>query len=322
MPDLDRSTVVWNREFLANPHAVADKRRRVQQMFAAIAPSYDLNNRLHSLWMDQSWRRKAVKLADLKPSDVVIDVACGTGDLTLQFQSPLAKFGAPDPIKSWASTSPTKCSPWRAIKSAGQPHHLAQRRRPRPPAPRRLGRCHLHRLRHPQRLRPRRRHPRIPPRPTPRRPARSSSNSPSPSNPLLRSIYNFYFRRILPRTATWISRDKTGAYKYLPESVNTFIDRRPKWSPCSPPADSPKSSSAPSPSASASSTAESKTNEPRISRMGTDKENNELRISSVSSAKSVVKSLLYFRVRSPLAMAGVLCGSIPRVPCRIGSHVG
>ncbi len=46
-----------------------------------------------------------------------------------------------------------------------------------------------------------------------------------PSNAILRSLYNFYFRRILPRTATWISRDKTGAYKYLPESVNTFIDR-------------------------------------------------------------------------------------------------
>jgi demethylmenaquinone methyltransferase / 2-methoxy-6-polyprenyl-1,4-benzoquinol methylase len=41
----------------------------------------------------------------------------------------------------------------------------------------------------------------------------------------LRSLYNFYFRKVLPRTATLISGDKTGAYKYLPESVNTFIDR-------------------------------------------------------------------------------------------------
>jgi demethylmenaquinone methyltransferase/2-methoxy-6-polyprenyl-1,4-benzoquinol methylase len=46
-----------------------------------------------------------------------------------------------------------------------------------------------------------------------------------PTNPLLRTLYNLYFRKILPRTATWISRDKTGAYKYLPESVNTFITR-------------------------------------------------------------------------------------------------
>ncbi len=46
-----------------------------------------------------------------------------------------------------------------------------------------------------------------------------------PGNPVLRALYNFYFRKILPRTATLISGDKTGAYKYLPESVNTFIGR-------------------------------------------------------------------------------------------------
>src|SRR5437588_12731423 len=76
----------WNDRLLENPHAVADKRARVQKMFAAIAPSYDLNNRLHSLWMDQAWRRKAVKLANLKGTDRVVDVACGTGDLIEAFR--------------------------------------------------------------------------------------------------------------------------------------------------------------------------------------------------------------------------------------------
>jgi demethylmenaquinone methyltransferase/2-methoxy-6-polyprenyl-1,4-benzoquinol methylase len=46
-----------------------------------------------------------------------------------------------------------------------------------------------------------------------------------PTNRILRALYNFYFRQILPRTATLISGDKTGAYRYLPESVNTFISR-------------------------------------------------------------------------------------------------
>src|SRR5436190_8968084 len=76
---------VWNDRLLQNPHAVADKHARVRRMFAAIAPSYDLNNRLHSLGMDQCWRQKAVALADLKSDDHVVDVACGTGDLTLKF---------------------------------------------------------------------------------------------------------------------------------------------------------------------------------------------------------------------------------------------
>src|SRR3954464_5407616 len=89
MPVTDPARDVWNETLLQNPHEVADKRSRVQKMFAAIAPSYDLNNRLHSLWMDQRWRRKAVKLANLTPADIVVDVACGTGDLTITM--PLAK---------------------------------------------------------------------------------------------------------------------------------------------------------------------------------------------------------------------------------------
>src|SRR3954470_22096889 len=85
MPVTDPARDVWNETLLQNPHEVADKRTRVQKMFAAIAPSYDLNNRLHSLWMDQRWRKKAVKLSNLKLGDTVVDVACGTGDLTLMF---------------------------------------------------------------------------------------------------------------------------------------------------------------------------------------------------------------------------------------------
>src|ERR1700735_5682242 len=81
----------WDSDLLRNPHAVADKRRRVQNMFAAIAPSYDLNNRLHSLWMDQRWRRKVVKLSDLKPTDTVVDLASGTGDLAIRFRNSLAR---------------------------------------------------------------------------------------------------------------------------------------------------------------------------------------------------------------------------------------
>src|SRR5438045_3054485 len=90
MPATSTTSAVWSDQLLKSPHEAADKRQRVQKMFAAIAPSYDLNNRLHSLWMDQAWRRKAVKLATLKPQDKVVDVACGTGDLSLAFLSKLS----------------------------------------------------------------------------------------------------------------------------------------------------------------------------------------------------------------------------------------
>ena len=48
-------------------------------MFAAIADSYDLNNRVHSLWQDVRWRNFAVKMAQVQPGEHVLDVACGTG---------------------------------------------------------------------------------------------------------------------------------------------------------------------------------------------------------------------------------------------------
>src|SRR6266550_60200 len=95
MPVTDPAPDVWNDTLLQNPHEVADKRTRVQKMFAAIAPSYDLNNRLHSLWMDQRWRKKAVKLAELKPRDEIVDVACGTADLALAFIEEMDPFPEP-----------------------------------------------------------------------------------------------------------------------------------------------------------------------------------------------------------------------------------
>jgi demethylmenaquinone methyltransferase/2-methoxy-6-polyprenyl-1,4-benzoquinol methylase len=54
-------------------------------MFGAIARSYDLNNRLHSLGRDQAWRRFAVRAAGVRAGDTVVDVACGTGDLSEAF---------------------------------------------------------------------------------------------------------------------------------------------------------------------------------------------------------------------------------------------
>ena len=47
-----------------------------------------------------------------------------------------------------------------------------------------------------------------------------------PTNPVLRFFNRLYCGRIMPHTATWISRDRSGAYKYLPKSVETFMTRQ------------------------------------------------------------------------------------------------
>jgi demethylmenaquinone methyltransferase / 2-methoxy-6-polyprenyl-1,4-benzoquinol methylase len=58
-----------------------DKVTAVRQMFDAIAPRYDMVNRIMTFRLDVRWRRKAVKLLNLPAGSTVIDLASGTGDL-------------------------------------------------------------------------------------------------------------------------------------------------------------------------------------------------------------------------------------------------
>jgi demethylmenaquinone methyltransferase/2-methoxy-6-polyprenyl-1,4-benzoquinol methylase len=59
-----------------------DKTRSVQAMFDVIAPRYDLVNRLMTFRMDVGWRRRTVSALGLVPGSTVVDLACGTGDLS------------------------------------------------------------------------------------------------------------------------------------------------------------------------------------------------------------------------------------------------
>ena len=52
-------------------------------MFDRIAPRYDLMNRLISLGMDQSWRRRLVRSLGLGAGARVLDLATGTADVAL-----------------------------------------------------------------------------------------------------------------------------------------------------------------------------------------------------------------------------------------------
>lgn len=64
-----------------------NKGAKVREMFAGIAGKYDLLNRVLSGGRDQAWRRLAVKMAQLKGGETILDCCCGTGDLTLLFAS-------------------------------------------------------------------------------------------------------------------------------------------------------------------------------------------------------------------------------------------
>ena len=63
-----------------------DKSQMVRKMFDAIAPRYDLVNRIMTFRLDTRWRRRAVRDLALPANSVVLDLAAGTGDLCIDLR--------------------------------------------------------------------------------------------------------------------------------------------------------------------------------------------------------------------------------------------
>lgn len=212
----------WSDQTLENPHEREDKSTRVRDMFGAIARSYDLNNRVHSLWRDEAWRRAAVRGCDVNQGDRVLDLACGTGDLAQAF----AKMTRAGHVTG-ADFTPEMLDLARH-KQDNLNDALADRityehadamdlqyddasfdvlsiafgiRNVQDPT---AAIKEFYRV-----LKPGGRlvilefdRPRLVP---------------------VRWFNAFYCQSVMPRTATWIARDTSGAYKYLPRSVATFL---------------------------------------------------------------------------------------------------
>ena len=62
------------------------KVRAVRDMFDAIAPRYDMVNRIMTFRLDVRWRRRTVRTLGLAPGSVVLDLASGTGDLCIDLR--------------------------------------------------------------------------------------------------------------------------------------------------------------------------------------------------------------------------------------------
>ena len=63
-----------------------DKSQMVRNMFDAIAPRYDLVNRIMTFRLDTRWRRRAVRDLALPANSTVLDLAAGTGDLCIDLR--------------------------------------------------------------------------------------------------------------------------------------------------------------------------------------------------------------------------------------------
>jgi len=213
----------WADRELADPHGHAGKAEKVRAMFASIARSYDLNNRVHSLWMDQLWRRHAVRAAGVRTGDVVVDLACGTGDLTEAFarRSPASKIIGIDYTPQMLDLARHKraargLAPDRVEYRLGDVTALDLPDRSADVVSIAFG---IRNVRDPARavaefarvLRPGGRLVIL--------------EFDRPSLAPVRWFNAFYAGWLMPRTATLIARDRSGAYRYLPRSVETFMTR-------------------------------------------------------------------------------------------------
>jgi demethylmenaquinone methyltransferase/2-methoxy-6-polyprenyl-1,4-benzoquinol methylase len=104
----------------SDPAAAAEQ---IQQMFNAIAPRYDLANHLLSAGIDRLWwRRTARALRPIlaRPDAVVLDLCCGTGDMTLALNKLRPKPISSSPESSGAP-SMTALSSWVGCKPSASP---------------------------------------------------------------------------------------------------------------------------------------------------------------------------------------------------------
>lgn len=195
---------------------------RIRRMFGRIAPWYDLLNHLLSLNVDTHWRRALTRLAPPTPGRPVLDVCTGTGDLALELDR-AAKGRCPvtgsDFVPEMLAIAGKKAAKRKAadrvtfvqadaqalpfpddhfdlvtvsfgLRNVTDTHKgLAEMARVAAPG----GRVAVLEFSRPR-------------------------------GKVLGPLYQWYFRRVLPRVGNLLAKNEDSAYKYLPESVLTFPD--------------------------------------------------------------------------------------------------
>jgi demethylmenaquinone methyltransferase/2-methoxy-6-polyprenyl-1,4-benzoquinol methylase len=66
---------------------------RVRAMFDRVAPRYDVLNHVMSAGLHHRWRSRTADLLDIAPGARVLDVACGTGDLSIELERRVGRAG-------------------------------------------------------------------------------------------------------------------------------------------------------------------------------------------------------------------------------------
>lgn len=196
----------------------SEKAREVRRMFGAIAGRYDFLNHFLSGNIDRLWRRTCVRevgkrLEKARPQ--ILDVGCGTADLSLAFSAlgpvvgcdfshPMLCVGrtkiadrvVTNPVsvlEADALALPFVNGAFDVVVSAFVLRNLADAGK---------GIAEMKRVLRPGGV-------------------LGVLDFSMPRIPVIGRMYRFYFLKILPRIGAWISGVE-GPYKYLPDSVQTF----------------------------------------------------------------------------------------------------
>ena len=208
---------------LTQTELLTKKGAYIQQMFGSIARVYDLLNTILSFNFDKSWRRFAVKVSNVSPDARVLDVCTGTGDLAIEYSKmlntngrvigsdfchemvrlagqKLRKRGLVDRIRVLEADTlqlPFKDDYFQVSAVAFGIRNVSDLR---------AGIAEMTRITAPG--------GRV-----------VILEFSQPTNPVFKSMYYFYFKKILPFVGKLISRSRFNAYSYLPSSVLNFPDR-------------------------------------------------------------------------------------------------
>ena len=69
------------------------KVHKVAEVFHSVAAKYDIMNDLMSAGLHRVWKAYTLQVANLKEGDQVLDIAGGTGDLSLAFSKKVGATG-------------------------------------------------------------------------------------------------------------------------------------------------------------------------------------------------------------------------------------
>jgi demethylmenaquinone methyltransferase/2-methoxy-6-polyprenyl-1,4-benzoquinol methylase len=200
----------------------AEHAAAVRDMFSGIATKYDALNHILSANIDKRWRSRVARLLKdtlLDPGSVVLDVACGTGDLSIELRrsgkasvigtdfcrpmlaladekSETGEFGIPF-VEGDGMRLAFADGTFDAVTIAFGLRNFSNWE---------AGLRELHRVL----------------KPSGRLVILEFS---SPVVPGFRQAFRFYFTRVLPRIGGLVSGSR-GAYEYLPDSVSKFPDQK------------------------------------------------------------------------------------------------